>query len=84
MPHPPLTKTQRDVLFTVRYEHRDAPWHHNTLNYLRALGLVRNESILTATGRPSVAICRWIITPLGVAVHATRPGTPVSDVQVPA
>lgn len=69
--HPALTKTQRDVLGTVRWQSRDERWSHITLCYLRSLGLVQSER-LTA-GR----YC-WSITELGIATRDAKIGTPVS------
>lgn len=74
--HPPLNKTQRDVLFTL-HEPRIAPMNHVTLNYLRALGLVTCQR-LKRTGYAPGARARWTITDLGMAAHRARPGTPIS------
>lgn len=75
--HPPLTKTQRDVLFTVRYQHRDERWDHKTLSYLRSLGLVTSVPVETAVGRPSRSIYRWTVTDLGIHVYGLPRGTKV-------
>ncbi len=75
--HPPLNKIQYDVLRTVRYEPRDASWSHRTLCYLRALGLVTSAETETTTGRRSIALYRWTVTPLGIEVYSAGLGKPV-------
>jgi hypothetical protein len=76
MSHPPLTKTQRDVLLTVRYEPRIARWNHRTLDYLRSLGLVSVEHTAVRGGLPA-GNSQWSITDLGIDVYAAPKGTPV-------
>lgn len=77
MAHPPLTKIQRDVLRTVRYEPREERWSHTTLGYLRSLGLVTSEAVETAVGRPSRSIYRWTVTDLGIHVFGSNARAPV-------
>ena len=76
MAHPPLTKIERDVLFTVRYEPRVERWDHKTLGYLRSLGLVSATPLLRDNGRPA-ARYRFEITDFGVEMYKAAHGTPV-------
>lgn len=74
MSHPPLTKTQRDVLGTVRWEPRVERWNHKTLSYLRALGLVTAERANPLLN----GLYRWTVTASGVEAYGARAGTRVS------